>query len=150
MQNSLFKNNKDKLGYIIRDLLKKKNKELEAELDFTSTMASDYLNANSSKNIKNYHIFAVLKLYNLPQELFTLERLNTRKKVKLYLEEYQQKQKQLSNIYQVNHTKYPNLIGQWVCYTYPDTIHARKKLSESLNKIISFIEEEKITIDCSR
>lgn len=77
MQDIPFKNNKEKLSFIVKDILCKKNREIEERLGFPSNITSDILNPNSKRTLQKYHIYAILFIYNLPIELFSIDSLTT-------------------------------------------------------------------------
>jgi len=145
MQDIPFKNDKEKLSYIIRDILLKKNKELEIKLGFQSNVVSEILNKNSNRTLQKYHIYAILFLYNLPQELFNSSSLNSRKKVKLFLENNQPNKTML--IHHIHIENLEKLIGTWYAYHYPDSLITRLKLHNSLESGISYVYEEVITVN---
>ena len=144
MPNSKFQNDKEKLSYIVRDLLEKRNKEVERELGLPSSHVSEFFSTNSVRKLQKYHLFAILFLFNLPKELFTLPNLNTRKKVEKFLTDSNYLKQEYSAPIVISS---PKLIGEWFCYTYPDNINARQELYKFLDGVVSYINEEKITID---
>jgi hypothetical protein len=148
MEDRLLKTKKEKLHFVLKEL-KITNRDIVQKTDLQSNVVSEITNPqNFSRTLKNYHLFAITFAYNIPIEIFN-KNITSSSQIKKILQRANIKQKNLIDETLINGINIEKLVGSWFIYSYIDNIKMRSKFINDIpiDKEISFIKEEKITID---
>ena len=148
MEDRLLKTKKEKLYFVLKEL-KITNSDIVQKTELQSNVVSEITNPqNFSRTLKNYHLFAIALTYNIPIEIFNKD-ITSSLQIREILNRTTQKQKNLIDKKLPDNINIKWLIGNWFIYSYIDNINLRSKFINniSIEKEISFIKEEKITID---
>jgi hypothetical protein len=148
MNEKILKTKKEKLHFVITEL-HIPNINIIQKTQLQSNVVSEIINPeNLSRNLKNYHLFAIALAYNIPIEIFD-DDITTSSEIRELL-------RRTKNLNRVENKREFNLqlqhlVGEWFAYFYCDNVKARSKIFNEMmsDKEVSFIKKEKISINSS-
>ncbi len=146
MKERVLKTKKEKLHFILGEL-NIPNIDIIQKTQLQSNVISEITNPdNLSRTLKNYHLFAIAFVYNIPIEIFDKD-ISSSSKIRELLRESKSKERVKSTRDLTENIK--RLVGSWFIYFYVDNIKIRSKLINNMptDREISFVEEKQITID---
>jgi hypothetical protein len=142
MSEATIMNDKEKLRFIIQDVLKIQQKEITQKLEIQKNVISEIMSPKSKRNLKKYHIYAVALAYDIPIEIFEDSNIDSKSKIIFILAQ----SKKLLASEKINFNsriKFQNLIGNWYLYTHSNTID----LEQEMRSKHSLVKEEMLYID---
>jgi len=144
MSEASILNEKEKLRFILQDVLKIPQKDITQRLEIQKNVISEILNQTSKRNIKKYHIYAIALAYDIPIEIFEDSTIDAKSKIIFLLA---QNKKLLGGEYMkldiAHRIQFQNLIGKWYLYTHSDSIDLEQKMQADT----CLVKEENLHID---
>ena len=113
----LLETREEKLQFLIKKYFKLSQKELADTFEVRETEMSKIVN-NQENKLKNIHLLGFCQLYDVPYEIFSDKKLNTEKKLVVFLDNYRKNLKSANNLFQKDERLWEMLKGVWYGYMY--------------------------------
>ncbi|MEA2029377.1 MAG: hypothetical protein U9N49_10435 [Campylobacterota bacterium] len=142
MSEAKILNDKEKLQFIIKSVLKVTQKDITQRLEIQKNVISEILNPQTKRVLKKYHVYAIAMAYDIPLDIFEDDTIDSKSKI-LFLLAQNKKLLASSQIDTDSRIKFQNLIGSWYLYVHTSNID----LDQVIEKGGNFIQEERLFID---
>ena len=142
MSEAKILSDKEKLQFIIKNVLKVTQKDITQRLEIQKNVISEILNPQTKRALKKYHVYAIALAYDIPLDIFEDDTIDNKSKILFLLA---QNKKLLTSV-QIDtnsRTMFQNLIGSWYLYVHTTNID----LDQVVEKEGNLIQEERLFID---